>query len=594
MELPPLLGGWRRSTAPPATPASGAASPAAGATPSAPGFVYPSADPGLTAQAPDAILAANGELLAQLKLAYGCDGATFERDVLSLVRSYAAFVNVLPATPDNYFNDAGGLFRMGLEVGFFALQGTDGKIFGGRSTISGRRILEPRWRRATLIAGLCSEVHRVLSHIVVSDGGGAKWPAYMVPLTEWLARRNADRCFVRWVSQPRESRAGGLFALPYIVDASVLQYLSHENMVVVPHMLAAVGGIPGLRDHNIVDELVRRAVAVVINRNLQASADRYGKPQLGAHLERYLVDALRRLAGSDQGWMLNAPSSRLWLAQDGMFILWPQAVADVARLLDSEGWPGIPKVPETILEILLDAGVVEPRSDTLSTWLVCLPEAAQPQEAIKLAHPALLLSSTEPHPAPLGRSIVVATGGAAAAAGQGRSKPAGRKPVPAEQQAQRTIPFLHAVPGPANVVEPGPEAGDECEAALPPSTISVMAADDGGRVVLMAPLGLVAAVAQPLAQLIETLNGPGQPQCRVVAHGVFIPMTSLEQRHCDPGQVQRALHDAGMLVVGSTAGGAVWQVEFGGVEQAGLVLAPAWVDGLPHGGPANPRLTPEA
>ena len=55
--------------------------------------------------------------------------------------------------------------------------------------------------------------------------------------------------------------------------------LSEGNAVIVPHLLASIGGIAVYRDHNILDELVRRSLALVIDRNLIASADRYGSPQ---------------------------------------------------------------------------------------------------------------------------------------------------------------------------------------------------------------------------------------------------------------------------------------------------------------------------
>jgi hypothetical protein len=37
----------------------------------------------------------------------------------------------------------------------------------------------------------------------------------------------------------------------------------------VPHLLASISGIPVYREHNILDELVRRSLALVIDRNLR-------------------------------------------------------------------------------------------------------------------------------------------------------------------------------------------------------------------------------------------------------------------------------------------------------------------------------------
>ena len=129
----------------------------------------------------DEILAAHEDLISRIKLCYGADRESFEADLLVPIRNYAAYVNLLPATADNFFCAAGGLFRLGLEVAFFALQGTDAHIVSGRSTISTRRQLEPRWRQATFIAGLCCELHRALSHVIVTDDRGEEWPAYLAP-----------------------------------------------------------------------------------------------------------------------------------------------------------------------------------------------------------------------------------------------------------------------------------------------------------------------------------------------------------------------------------------------------------------------------
>lgn len=201
---------------------------------------HPSVDPGLAASSVDELLAAHAALLSRIKLCYGTDRATFEADLLGPIRNFADFVNLLPATADNYFSEVGGLFRLGLEVGFFALQGTDGHIVSGRSTISTRRHLEPRWRQATFLAGLCSEMHRTLSHVVVTDERGNEWPAYLSPLSRWLSQQRSPRFFIRWLAGAQEARALGLFALRHVVTDQTMQHLATGNTVVVPQFLLSL------------------------------------------------------------------------------------------------------------------------------------------------------------------------------------------------------------------------------------------------------------------------------------------------------------------------------------------------------------------
>src|SRR5256886_4146895 len=383
--LKSFLGGRRRSSVPGTENAradyTGSAADATGV------FGYPPVDPGIPVRSIDDVLAAKDDLIRRINLSYGSDRNPFDTDLLSLIRRYAEYVNLLPATPDKLCSLPGGLLRMGLEIVFSALQATEGQNFSGRSTISHRRQLEPRWRHATFIAGLCSELHRTLSHVTVLDAKGNEWPAYLCPLTRWLREQRVSRFFLRWIPHAQESRSLGVFALPQIVSSETLHYLAQGNCIVVPHMLACISGMPVYREHNILEQLVRRAAALVIDRDLQSSAERYGKPRLGSHLERYLVDALRRLVVSNALWMPNAEKSRVWYGADGPCIHWANAANDVRKLLEADQLPGIPKAPETLLEILVDARVVEPSSDTQTTWQIFPPHCEKAIEAVRLASP---------------------------------------------------------------------------------------------------------------------------------------------------------------------------------------------------------------
>ena len=307
---------------------------------------YSASDPGFAAVPVENLLTGEADLIARIKLCYGIDRASFERDVLMLVRRYAACVHLLPATADNYFSKPGGLLRLGLETAFFSLQGTDAHIFSGRMSISTRRQLEPRWRHATFIAGLCCEMHRLMSHIIVTDAAGEAWPAFLLPLADWLATRDSERYFLRWRPQAIEARGLGLFALSHVVPPAVMADLSEGNAVIVPHLLASISGIPVYRDHNILDELVRRSLALVIDRNLVASADRYGSPQYGSHLERYLVDALRRLTSGNSAW---CPTARSRACGSGRTVFsWsglarPRMSTNCSRPTNSPAFPRRPK-----------------------------------------------------------------------------------------------------------------------------------------------------------------------------------------------------------------------------------------------------------
>lgn len=510
----------------------------------------PAADPGCAAVPVDELLVSVDDLVARIRLCFGLGREDFERDVQPLLRSYASYVHLLPATADNYFSAPGGLLRLGLEVAFFSLQGTDAHIFSGRATISERRQLEPRWRLATFIGGLCCELHRVLTHVVVTDSHGGQWPAYLMPLSAWLVDR-VERYFVRWRPKAVESRGLGLFALPLVVPPGTLQFLDEANTVIVPNLLASIGGTPLYRDANVLDSLVRRSLALAIDRHLQADSGRYGAPQNGSHLGRYIVDAMRRLSISNSSWVPNRERSRAWFAPDGLFLVWPQSAADVLALLEADQLPGIPKAPETVLDLLLAAGVLDCQGDGHALWSILPPDAKAPLQAVKLSSPEILLANLDPPPRVLPAPLVC-------------TADAARPPGPAAFAPQQAMPGTQY-----SLLDPDiAEEGTPAEPTPPAFSLN-------------APLRLNPSVRDSLAAIVHTLNGPGSAAAaRTVAAGLFVPLPAFERHGIQPAVAIRALADVHMLALPGGGRPPTVSHDFGGQPALGLVIPPQFVQGF--------------
>jgi len=545
--------------------------------------IFAPADPGFAALSVDDLLSQQEDLIARIKLCHGSDRADFERNIVPLIRGYASLVHLLPATSDNYFCIPGGLLRLGLEVSFFSLQGTDAHIFSGRSTISARRHLEPRWRMATFIAGLCCEAHRVLSHIIVTDAPGEIWPAYLHPLCDWLTARRADRYFLRWHPKAIETRSLGVFTLAHVVPPAVMHYLAEDNTVIVPHLMASVSGIAQYRDRNVLDELVRRSLALVIDRNLLANADRYGTPQYGSHLERYLVDALRHLAGSNSRWQANREKSRVWFGPDGLFLAWPSAAEDIQKLLDTAQLPGIPKAPETIVEVLLLAGVFEPTSAGNPTWLIQPPGGKAKIEAVKLSSTAILFADHDPLPPPLAESLT---------SSRRNNHPSAQAAEPVAPQPTPDGPpgtQLSLIPGNAEQNQHASNNQDtQAEAALfstaAPSALALTSdtpQTEQSTIGLQAPLRLHPVVRDALTEVVNSMNtGSGPAQCCTVALGVFVPLHEFERRGIQPSIALRALSDVHMLVRAPGNSPPTTSRDFNGTSTVGLTIAPRFINGV--------------
>ncbi|WP_082497673.1 MobH family relaxase [Pseudorhodoferax sp. Leaf267] len=539
----------------------------------------------------EALLAEQGPLLARLKLCHGADRASFEAEILPLVRGYARFVHGLPATADRAYCEPGGLLRWGLETAFFALQGTDAHIFSGKATISERVELEPRWRLATFIAGLCSELHRALGLAQVSTHDGTDWPAYQLPLADWLDQRHATTYQVRWRADAPESRGMALFALPHVMPADCLQHLAQGNTVVVPHLLASIGGVP-LLEHNMLDRLVRRSSALVLHRDLLARAGHGTLDRDPAHLTRFLLDALRRLAVGHANWVPNQDKSRVWYGLDGLFLAWPGCGQDLLAVLQADELAGMPATAPAVLDILLAAGAVEACAPDRPCWAIRPPGARAPLEAVKLASPSLLLSGLPSLAEPLEVRLADARPRATPPACGAEDPAESRVPAPPPDTERSTL-----LPDGTGV--PHPLADTAQLSLLPDRTAGPRVATDAhgrqtqapaaaARPSVRTPMRLPDAVRTALQDAAAThAQDPDLGALLVETDAVFVPLAQFERHGVQPALAVRALREARMLPAGSGPGTPCSR-PVRGASVPGVLIAAAFFEGLDAAPAASP------
>lgn len=544
---------------------------------------FPFAEPGCPVLDLDTLLAAHRSLLARIKLCYGTGNDVFERDVMAPVRRFAAFVHLLPATPANYFHEPGGLLRLGLETAFFALQGTDAHIFSGLETISARRRLEPRWRLATFIGALCADIHRTIPRTAITDNNGGAWPCYVQGLYPWLIERGAERYHVRWMLQAPEVPGAALFLLPQILPTPLLHYLAEGNTVIVAHLLATLANMPlPAGETNMIDKLVRRSAALVIDRDLRTTADRNGMVLSGSHLERYLLHALRRLLGTNPSWTPNTARARVWFGQDGLFIVWPQGAADMIAQLDADELPGMPSAPDAVLAVLLNAGVLAKNADGATFWGISPPGSKNVLQAVRIAVPDLLLAGLGIPREPLPEALVANIGASQhpetppkpepsppVSAPSTSSPPLPPEPHQLELPVSPTseLPLLAAAP----LARPEVDTGGTARAAHSPPA---------SKLALEAPLRLTPRLRTALASILEALQDPhATPMARIVERGVFIALAELEHHHLEPSLCLRALADARMLASEDSRNPTTSTHWIDGQPQLGLTIARAFISG---------------
>lgn len=429
--------------------------------------VYPPIDHGVLFGKADAVLATQTDLIRRLKLLAGLPAQDFDRLYGDVLRSLAQHVDLLPASESGTHMGAGGLFRLALEIGFFSRQASEAILFAGRAGVELRRDLEPRWRYATFLAGLCCELHRPLSKMIVVTESGAEWPVHRMGLGEWLESVGSSRYFVRWVKEG-DSFAGGSATLlaTKIIPESSLQYLQEGHPNIIPAMLDAMVADVTKNKDNQIAEILGRMRRKVVERDQVLAPQNYGKLSVGTQLEPHLVDAMRQLVSSGV-WTVNIKRSRLWLGKDGLFIVWRTAAKEIIELLERGAVSGIPRDATTIAEVLLRAGVLVADKTGDIYWKIKTPLSEGELVAVKLANPETLLVALEEDP-PAAVEQQLAVGNKQESAQKAPTAPAASPPDPAPSAPSQSV---SKEPGDPPEAASAPETPPPAQAA-PPSSAS--------------------------------------------------------------------------------------------------------------------------
>jgi len=255
--------------------------------------------------------------------------------------------------------------------------------------------------------------------------------------------------------------------------------------------------------------------------------------------------------------------------------------------------PGIPKAPETIMEVLLLAGVFEPTPTGAPIWLIQPPGGKAKIDAVKLSSQAILFAGHAPLPPPLAENLTSAPSNNSPSAQAG--EPVAPRPRPDGPPGTQ----LSLIPGNA---EQTPQAASnvreaQAEAALlstAPPTALVSTSDahttQQATIDLQAPLRLNPVVRDALTVVVNTLNtGAGPAQCCTVAFGVFVPLHEFERRGIQPSMALRALSDVHMLVRAQGKGPPTTSRDFNGTPTVGLTIDPRFISGVDMEAFASPE-----
>jgi conjugal transfer pilus assembly protein TraI len=358
---------------------------------------YPPFAKGLPAASVDRILATQAELLDAIRHTLALPAEAFQTVVMPVITRYAAFTHLLPASEAHHHRGAGGLFRHGLEVAYWAVMASEGVLFGIGSTPLERKGQEPRWRLAVCLAGLLHDIGKPVSDLSILDRDGrTQWNPYLENLTDWAAKNGVDRYFLRWRDKRHQRHEQfSVLVTERVLTAECLSYLTQSGPEIMQAMLEAIAGVDrGAMFHTLVIEADRKSV----ERDLKANHIPVDT-SLGVPVEKYLLDAMRRLIGSSR-WTANTRGARIWRFADGLHVVWKAGAQDVSELLAKDRIPGIPRDPDTLADILIERGLAVPRKTTdgrsFRYWRMAPAELDMALHMLRLATPELIYSGEPP------------------------------------------------------------------------------------------------------------------------------------------------------------------------------------------------------
>ncbi|ATD28142.1 Conjugative transfer protein TraI, relaxase [Vibrio cholerae] len=266
---------------------------------------------------------------------------------------------MLPASEHHHHSGAGGLLRHSLEVAFWAAQAAEGIIFVASGTPVEKKELEPRWRVAAALGGLFHDIGKPVSDLSITDEDGRyQWNPFLETLSQWTSNNSIERYFIRWRDgRCKRHEQFSILVLNRVMTPELLAWLTQPGPEILQAMLEAIGNTD---PEHVLSKLVIEADQTSVQRDLKAQRISVDDNALGVPVERYLLDAMRRLLASSQ-WLVNQRDARVWLRKSNqstnLYLVWKSAAKDIIELLAKDKIPGIPRDPDTLADILIERGL---------------------------------------------------------------------------------------------------------------------------------------------------------------------------------------------------------------------------------------------
>jgi conjugal transfer pilus assembly protein TraI len=324
---------------------------------------YPPFMKGLPATSPDRLLETQWELIGQIQESGLASREIFDLYYLSPLRSLASYVHLLPASESHHHRGAGGLFRHAVEVALWSLQLGDRVLLPGDQTPRRRREIEPRWHVAVFLSALCHDIGKPITDLKVTSQDGEKsWNPFAEDLYSWANANAVDHYFLHWrPNRGRDHTSVSILLAERIIGRKTIEWIYGGDPELVLWMTESIACQPS--QTNMIHNLVVRSDQVSVARDMETLGTVFAGYDIGVPVERMLLDIMRRLV-RESTWTVNVPGSRLWFMDGYLYLVWPIAGEEMAAVINREKLPGLPRTPNSILDMLTERKLAEIKGDS--------------------------------------------------------------------------------------------------------------------------------------------------------------------------------------------------------------------------------------
>jgi conjugal transfer pilus assembly protein TraI len=323
---------------------------------------YPPFQEGFPAVTVEAVIASQDDLVRKARGAVNLKHEDFQAIVVPMIRQFASYVHLLPASEKHHHRGAGGLFRHGLETGFYAARAAGQYTFGNGPLQETSR-QENCWRVAAFVAGMLHDIGKPLTDITIADSSGRlTWNPYISNLDEWLQQNNVDRYFLHWnADRHQRHEQMGMLVAERILVREALQFLSQAGNDLMVDLMQAVAGVTA--HDNQISELSMWADSESTSRDMREQRMDLDNFAYSVPIERYLFDAIRHLVKRGK-WSCNKQGAKVWVDQSSVYILWRAGIEDITGYIKAQEVKGVPQDPDLLADIMIERGYATVNRDT--------------------------------------------------------------------------------------------------------------------------------------------------------------------------------------------------------------------------------------